>query len=334
MNLKTNDMKTSQFAPLFLLVVVCLSCWQCNVFRKEKPLSNIEGTLVSLCPPEGFVPSPAQRGFRNPQLQSTIMLVEIPKKLGIATRDIEAGDSLEGGMKVLSKKEIKVDGRGGLLYHLSRKAGARGFNQWMLVLPNAHYTSAITGTYPVKHEETLSDEIREALLTTRIATDESTLYQSLPFEVRIDDASLKPAKVVAGPSIVYTADGVWSDSSMQSTAFYVGLTSPKTDDTEAFVREVFGLVCSTCDLDSTSVKPVTIDSLNGFELWGYTRSVHKLKYQVVLFDKASYFLMIGTAISDQERYLPQFQSASRTFKRKTGKNNVAGKQEGLTAGLQ
>jgi hypothetical protein len=334
MNIKTNNMKTSPFTPLFLSVLACVCCWQCNVFRKEKLLSNISGTTVSLCPPEGFVPSPTQQGFRNPKLQATIMLVEIPKKLGVATRDLEAGDSLEGGMKVLSKKEIQVDGRGGLLYQLSRKSGARGFNQWMLVLPNSHYTSAITGTYPDKHEETLSDEIKEALLTTRIATDESTLYQSLPFGVSIDGSFLKPAKVVAGPSVVYTSDGIWSDSSMQSTAFYVGQATPKTGDTEEFAHEVFSLVCSTCDLDSSSVKPVTIDDLKGFELWGYTKSAHKLKYQVVLFDKAGYFLMVGTAISDQEKNLQQFQAASKTFKRKAPANNIAGTQKSVTASLE
>jgi hypothetical protein len=302
-----------------IIFLMSLGCIQCSFFRPSKPLVNIAGTVVSLRPPENFVPAPHVTGFWNQEIKATIMVAEIPRTFAIASEEIVKGDTLKEGLKVLSKEKIEVDGRVGVLYQLNRKNMFNNFNQWMLVLANSDYTTAISGTYQAKDENKLSLQIKEALLTTQIEDDESRLFRSLPFEINIEKPTLKLAKVLAGPSIVYTADGVWSDSSMFSNSFYIGPSYPLKSaiaDQEKFAMENFSRVCSTCEMDSSSLSEVTINDLKGFELWGYTKNTHKLKYQVILYDSTQYYLAVGTAMKDHDENLQLFRVISRTFKRK------------------
>lgn len=305
--------------PFYLFVLFTGSCfWQCSLFDAEERV-NIAGTVVSLTPPEEFVQAPHVAGIWNKTMKATIMVGEIPRKFSVVSQDIKKSDSLGSYLKVLSEQPVEVDGRTGILYQVNRKEPPNNYNQWMLILPNAGYTTAISGTYPVMHERRLSAMIRESVLSSKLENDESKLFQAVPYEVRQEKPILKLAKVLTGPSLVYTADGVWSDSSMFATAFYVGPSYPlkkEIDDKEKFARENYKKICSTCVVDTTSFKPVMIDSLEGLELWGYTSDTHKLKYQTILFKKDVYYLMVGTAIRDQDENLQAFRYISRSFRRK------------------
>jgi hypothetical protein len=324
--------KTVRF--YFIPVLVSICCWQCNFFRPEKRI-DIVGTVVSLVPPENFVRAEHLTGIWNQKLRATIIVAEIPRKFGVASQEVKKDDTLRGGLKVLSEQKVEVDNRIGILYHLNRRNPPNNFNQWMLVLPNLNYTTAVSGTYPAADEDKLSVAIKRAILTTQIAGDESKLIQSVPFEVNLEKPSLKLAKVLKGPSLVYTADGIWSDSSMFATSFYIGPSYPLKNaiaDKENFAKENFKKICSACLLDTSSVNSVMIDSLKGFEVWGYTNNNHKLKYQVILFDEICYYLLVGTAIQDQQKNLQQFQRISRTF-RKKNPSMLTGKENFLKTGI-
>jgi hypothetical protein len=315
--------KTARFYHLSLLISLC--CWQCTLLPDKR--IDISGTVVSLVPPGDFVQAEHFTGIWNQKLRATIMVAEIPRKFSVASQEVKIGDTLGGGLKVLSEQKVEVDKRMGLLYHLNRRNPPSDFNQWMLVLPNLNYTTAVSGTYPAADESKLSGGIKKAILSAKIALDESKLFQSVPFEVEMEKPSLKLAKVLKGPSIVYTADGIWSDSSMFATSFYIGPSYPlksAIDDKESFAKENLRKICSTCLLDTSSVNRIEIDNLNGFEMWGYTNAGQKLKYQVILFDEAHYYLLVGTAATNRQRNLQQFQRISRTFKRK---NRPMEKQE-------
>jgi hypothetical protein len=206
-------------------VVMAGLCCQCNKPGDEKSLVDITGTVVSLSPPEGFVQVPALGGFKHEKLKATIMVVETPKTFSIVGDQAKAG-SMKDGMKVLSKEKIDLEGKEAMLYHLNKVSQYRSFNQWMLVFAHNRHTTSVTGTYLAKDEALLSENIKTALLTTHVNGDEAALIRAVPFSVSMEGASLTLAKVLTGPSLVYTADGVWSDSSLQANSFYVGSSLP------------------------------------------------------------------------------------------------------------
>jgi hypothetical protein len=86
--------------------------------------------------------------------------------------------------------------------------------------------------------------------------------------------------------------------------------------TEDFARAHMRNLCASCDVDSISVKDITIDNLKGIELWAYTKDTRKLKYQVILHEGNHYFIMVGTASHNQPANLDTFRSLSRTFRRR------------------
>lgn len=309
-------MKKLNYSTCFILMLISVALWRC---AEKKPLVNITGTVISLSPPEGFTEIPQLGGFKHQELKATIMVVELPKAFDVANEQMLQEDSLSSGMKILSREEVRVDGRKGVLLQVNRRNPARSFNQWMLVLPNANYTTSINGTYLAKDEKVLSDQIKEALLTTHIGNNENSLVATLPFELSIEKPTLKLAKVLTGPSVVYTADGVWTEHSLLSTSFYVG-QSLRSKMTQPVSKEsalgMFARVCPNCKIEDNNLSEVSIDNLKGLELWGYTEQGHKLKYQVVLHDNDHYFQMVGTASEDQDTFLEMFRAASKTFKRK------------------
>jgi hypothetical protein len=303
----------------FFAVMMAGLCWQCSMPSNEKPLVDVAGTVVSLSPPEGFVQVPALGGFKHEKLKATIMVVETPKTFSIVSDQVKEG-SMKDGMKVLSKEKIDLQGKQAMLYHLNKVSQYRSFNQWMLVFAHNRHTTSVMGTYLAKDEALLSDNIKSALLSTHVSEDESALIRTVPFTVNMEGASLMLAKVLTGPSLVYTADGVWSDSSLQANSFYVGNSLPQKDNmpvTEDFARAHMGNLCASCEVDSTSIKEIAIDNLKGIELWAYTKDTHKLKYQVILHDGNHYFIIVGTASNNQPVNLETFRSLSKTFRRRS-----------------
>ena len=312
-------MKKTSYINLILAVVACFCLSRCH---EKKQVLTISNSVVSLSPPAGFIQDPTFSGFKHEKLRATIMMVEMPRPFNMETGFTE-GDSAINGMKVISRKQVEVDGRKGLLCQLNRKAAMRDFTQWMLVLPNSNYTTAVSGTYLTKDEETLSTPIKESLLTVHIGDNEKQLLQSLPFEVTMNDGSFYLAKVLSTPSVIYTKDGIWSDSSMSSTSLYAGrsLHSKKQiAATERYALEHFVKMCPDCMVDS--VTNIKVDSLSGFEVWGRSGSTQKLKYQSMLFEDHTYYLIVGTAIDNQDQNLATFRSVMKTFKRRNEKKGL------------
>ena len=68
------------------------------------------------------------------------------------------------------------------------------------------------------------------------------------------------------------------------------------------------------------IKEITIDKLNGFEIVadGKTKDDKaELIYQVMLFnDIDDYYIIVGRAKEDFEKYLASFKKITKTFKRK------------------
>src|SRR5687767_2569408 len=115
--------KITGFYFLFVLVSVC--CWQCSLFQENRV--DITDTVVSLVPPEDFVRAEHLTGIWNQKLRATIMVAEIPRKFSVASQEVKKGDTLRGGLKVLSEQKVEVDHRMGVLYHLNRRNPPNNF---------------------------------------------------------------------------------------------------------------------------------------------------------------------------------------------------------------
>lgn len=279
-------------------------------------LSVIAGTPVRLVVPAVYRAAPEIVGLKHQSLTSSIIVIEVPRAFKEALQDLTRDQLREQGLELIAQEEVSVSGREGLLSLVSQVSQGIDFRQWILAIPHEESTLTVNGNFLNKDTEVLSDLIREALLSTKI-DDSVTSEQALSFYVA---PPFELAKVMPGQSLVYTKDGKWEQQSLQELSFLAG-TAPLPGNAElsqmALVQ--FKEICPPCSPDSLHSNEIIIDNLRAIEMWGFTPDLGKLKYEVIAFDTARYYLMIGTAAYEQKHYLELFQSTSKSFRRKRGK---------------
>ncbi|AYB31922.1 hypothetical protein [Chryseolinea soli] len=293
---------------MMLLAAGCLCC-----STKKEPLTfHLEGTPVRLVPPPGFKPAPALGGLQHASKRSAIMALELPSTFQEAAAEIVSDTLAKQGIRLLERQDVKIQNKTGVLYKIGRLTNGANIEQWMLLLPYDQATISVTGTYVKTDEKELAAGIKAALLSVQL--DARATHAALPFSVRVK--GLRQAKVLPGPSVVYTEQGDWNNASLQSLSFFAGSSDRMIGwGAEETARSQFQEMCPTCMLAESSIAHVSVDSLDGVELWGYTPA-KKLKYEMVLFDTSKFFVMIGTADSLQAEMLAHYKEASRTFARK------------------
>jgi hypothetical protein len=302
----------------YALFGIVLGALYCCSEKNEKEAIAIEGTAIRLHPPEGFAFDPAINGLRHKGQSATIMVVSLPKPYTDAVGDLTAEKLKPAGQKLLSREEVSVSGRKGVLCSINRQSLGLDFLQWMLVLPDEKSTITLNGTFLKQDELQLSPVIREALLSATLDPDAPLGEDVLPVE--FDPHGLTFTKTMEGPSALYTATGEWSDKSIFSLSYFytAGILGPDYSSRYDHSVRHFYQVCGTCSLDSIA-DSVRIDNLMATEAWGYTEDAAKvktLKYQTMIFDKNRFYLLIGTASDDHANNLDRFKKISRTFRRK------------------
>ena len=76
---------------------------------------RVTGTSVALAPPADFVPSSRFPGFERADLQSSLMVSEIPGPVADVSRGMTADGLATRGMTLISSTRQLVDGRQALL---------------------------------------------------------------------------------------------------------------------------------------------------------------------------------------------------------------------------
>src|SRR5215203_3606885 len=94
-------------------------------------VTRVAGTSVALAPPPGFVPSSRFPGFERADLQSSVMVTEIPGPVADVSRGMTADGLATRGMTLISSTRQLVDGRQALLLKVSQAAGGMTVHKWM-----------------------------------------------------------------------------------------------------------------------------------------------------------------------------------------------------------
>jgi hypothetical protein len=283
----------------------------------------IPGTPVSLCPPADFQIKVESGGFRHVREAASIMVVEIPLPFEKAKEELTSDKLTVQAIELLTKDEITVKGLTGVLYKIRKPGtGENAIEQWVLLLPNGNTSVTINGTYLPKDREKFSSCIKKSILSSSIDLSTKADTALLPFEILVKNSALRLAKILQGPSGVYTVDGAWPPQTPDALSLFVGPSVPDPlllHNKEVAISQLKQL-CGNCRIHDDSVSAVVIDGLNGYEIVASSadnvRGVNILKYQVILFDGIRYFLLIGTSPDSHQQNLASFRETSRSFRKR------------------
>jgi hypothetical protein len=291
----------------------------CPVFAQAV---RVTGTSVALAPPPGFVPSSRFPGFERADLQSSVMVTEIPGPVADVSRGLTAAGLATRGMTLISSTKQVVDGRQALLLKVSQPTGGMTFHKWMIVSGDAKTSVMIVATFPEEHEPQLGDAMKESLLTARwtAAAAAPDHFEGLSFRVS-PTTSLKIAGRMSN-MLMLTESGQIGPQGPNAAVFVVGASLAPVDlsDLKAFATTRASQTQQLKGLRVSGQGATAIGNEAAYELVAEGTDIATGRlvtlYQVVLPDPQGYVLMQGMVASTRAgTMVPEFRKAAQTFRR-------------------
>jgi hypothetical protein len=285
--------------------------------QTEIPI-KVSGTKCSLIPPGGFAAATTFSGFQNAETGASIMINEIPAPF----QSIADGFTAEGlksrGMTLIKKETIDFRGSKATFINLTQPANGTTYIKQILVFGDTKVTVMVNGIYPEASKD-IGSQIKDALLSTvyNISQNDNPL-EAASFSIDIKDTDFKLVKYMAG-SLIYSTDG---NIPTEKPTLIVGNSMAKisTQNQKKYTQERLKKLPRGELNVIKEINEITIDNLKGFEIVanGKTKDNEtELVYQVMLFNEnGDYFIIVGQAKEDFDKYLDSFKKTTRTFKRK------------------
>jgi hypothetical protein len=283
---------------------------------------RVTGTSVAVAPPPGFVPSSRFPGFERADLQSSLMVTEIPGPVADVSRGMTADNLATRGMTLISSTRQFVDGRQALLLKVSQAASGMTVHKWMIVSGDTRTTVMIVGTFPKDYESQIGDVMRDSLLTARwaVAAAPPDHFEGLSFRVS-STTSLKIAGRMSN-MLMLTESGRMGPQGPTAALFVVGTSLAPVDlsDLKAFATTRASQTKQLKGVRVSEQGATAIGNEAAYELVAEGTDISTGRpvtlYQVVLPDAQGYVLMQGMVASTRAATMvPEFRKAAQTFRR-------------------
>lgn len=288
---------------------------------KTEKHQQINGTKFFLVPPVGFTPASSFPGFQQPSSGASIMATEMPAPYSEITKAFTAEGFQTRGIVLKKKEEVTVNGSTGMLITAEQVAGGTTYSKYLLAFGNEKTACLLNGTFP-KEMKALDKTILESMLTVVYEAEAiADPIAAAPFTVDLSNTKLKFGLGMTG-MLLYTVDGKVPTASPDKTAFIVGLALADVKSLDKKTTSINSLKqrpYKSIKVDESSILPITIDGLSGYEMTAEAIDDtfgKELVYQVMLYNDTEYYIVVGTTNMDYEVNLALFKKAAKTLKRK------------------
>jgi len=284
---------------------------------------KVPGTKVRLVPPTDLKPSERFPGFWDEETNSSIVITEMPAPYSEIANGFTKEALATKGMSLLSKKEISLNGRPGILLHVGQEARSIAFLKWMVITGNEKETVLVTATFPEEMKAQLSSAMEQSALSVQWDAEAKVdPLAGLNFSFN-DDPSLRFARRISN-GVMLTKDGALSGKRKNDPFFIIGPSISQVDisDIGRFAERQLMQTEKATGITIKKQSDVTIAGLSGREIvaeaqWNDLPDAPMIIYQVLLLDGKNYFIMQGFAPrEEQEKYLAVFTRISQSFRKK------------------
>lgn len=292
-------------------------------FAQEKPV-KVPGTKVSLVPPAGLKPTERFPGFGDEETRSSIMVTEMPAPYQKISEALTKEGLATKGINLLSKKEISLNGRPGILLHVAQEAQSIAFLKWMVITGDEKETVIVTATFPSELKERSSSAMEQSMLSVQWdAEAEVDPLVGLNFTFK-DDPEMKFARSISNAAML-TKDGSLSEKTRNDPFLIIApaISDVVISNIRQFAESRLMQIKKITDPVIKKQSDITIAGLPGSEIIAEARwsdSPDKppvVIYQALLIDGNSYFLMQGTTPPEaREKYLAIFSRIAQSFRKK------------------
>jgi hypothetical protein len=289
----------------------------------QPKLVKVPGTKASLVPPASLKSSDRFPGFLDEETSSSIVITELPAPYSEIADGFTKEALATKGMNLLSKKEISLDGRPGVLLHVGQEARSIAFLKWMVVTGNEKETLLVTATFPEEMKAQFSSVMGQSALSVKWDAEakiDPVAGLNFSFE---DDPSLKFARRFS-KMVTFTKDGALPGKPTNDPFFIIGssVSQVMISDIRKFAEARLKEIEKVSGVAIKKQSDVTIAGLPGNEIFALAKlnaepNKTVIIYQVLLLDGKDYFVMRGVVSrGEQEKYLEVFARVAQSFRKK------------------
>jgi hypothetical protein len=308
---------------LLLLLIVQIS------FAQSPQHKPVVGTSCFLIPPKGFVEAHDFWGFQNTQKQSSILFLELDGQIDSMLMHYKPLQFKAISDSLLIKHKTKGTNHEGMYYLVHQNVNGAAYEKQLFVFGDSAKTIYISAKYPMYYQK-IAKEVKAAILSVvynpkkkkRVAVtrDKPAYITNAKYGLDISSHVFQFAKDFAG-TLVYTTDAKMPTQSTDGAMLVLAQSFGKMDapNKEQFCINRLQQLPHKDSMQIEEIKPVTIDGLSGYEITAFTQnaaSEKELVYQLILFEKNSYYILVGNCYGQFENYALAFKKHGLTFKRK------------------
>ena len=287
-------------------------------FGQTEKHIKVPGTKCSLIPPTGFVAATNFSGFQNAETGASIMINELPAPYQTLVNGFTAEALKSKGMTLIKKQTIDLNGSNATLIYVTQSTNGTTYLKQILIFGDAKGTVLVNGIYPEASND-IEVKIKAALLSTvyNISQNDNPL-ETATFSIDTKDTDFKLIKYMSG-NLLYSTDG---KIPTEKPTLIVGNSLAKipTQNQKKYSEERLKKLPRGEFNKIKTIKEITIDNLKGYEIIANGKTEYdkiELLYQVMLFNEnGNYYIIVGQAKEEFDKYLERFKRVTKTFKRK------------------
>ena len=268
---------------------------------------SVLGTKFSLIPPEGFTNASNFSGFQNLENGSSIMIAETPSSYSAMSKAFTAEALKSKGMILKSKEKVDFKGKEATYFKVSQAANGTTYFKQILMFGDDSKTVMINGIYPESFKE-IESEIKKSLFSTIYNDNQNdNPFDAVKFSIDTKETDYTFVKYLSG-TLLYSEDGnLPTDKGIFMVSASVG-KFPESNHKQYSIERLKKLPNGE-QSKIKEVNPIVIDNLNGFEIIANSKnadSQEEIVYQVMLYNKSEYYILVGQASNDQKENLESF----------------------------
>ncbi|WP_424003650.1 hypothetical protein [Maribacter sp. IgM3_T14_3] len=281
---------------------------------------SVDGTKISIVPPNGFTTASNFLGFQQTQSGSSIMVLDIPGPFSEVSKGLTKEGLLSQGMTLKETHKLTLNSLPAVLLKAEQNAYGNIYTKYILAFGTEEESILINGTFPQNIED-LNEVLKKALLSTVYDSNKKiNPFDTVDFEISTDGTDIVFAKNISN-SLIFNRDGKIPSETKDKVSLIIVKAFSNVDimDKKLFaMNRIRQLPIVIKKIIST--EPIEIDGINGYEIiadGSDKKTGNKEKaYQVILFSDSLYYLIFGSSQADFDNNIELFKKLAKTFKRK------------------
>tara|TARA_R110002167_G_scaffold217166_1_gene421954 strand:+ start:5608 stop:6549 length:942 start_codon:yes stop_codon:yes gene_type:complete len=281
---------------------------------------EVNGTKISIIPPDGFTTASNFLGFQQTQSGASIMILDIPGPFSEVSKGMTKEGLLSQGMALKEKEKLTLNDLPAILLKAEQNAYGNIYTKYILAFGTEKESILINGTFPQNIED-LNQVLKKSLLSTVYDSGKNiNPFDTVDFEISSDGTDFIFAKNISN-SLIFNRDGKIPTESNDKASLIILKAFSEVDIEDKKLFSMNRIKQLPLEIEKIiSIEPIEIDGISGYEIVADGKDKKtgdkEKAYQVILFSDSLYYMLFGSSGSDFDNNIELFRKLAKTFRRK------------------